>query len=193
MMLPVLTARVGPFLLLFVGFSGCASRSLSPEFTDLSKIYGDVCGHALGSEISDENFRASGYLSGYEPRMARFNAGLGGWVAEVSDIDQWIQVRLPWTIYVTGVLTQGSADNEYYVTEYKVKYKPEGEHWSCILDMHSQPKIFDGNIDNSTPKINDFRPAVLADYIRILPVKWQGVIAMRLEIFGGGCEECWQK
>lgn len=52
----------------------------------------------------------------------------GAWSAAENDINQWLQVDLgSWFTRVTGLATQGREDYDWWVIEYKLKYKERGE------------------------------------------------------------------
>ena len=43
---------------------------------------------------------------------------------------------------------------------------------------------FDGNKDKNNVVYHDLNPPIIARYIRFLPVKWEGEISMRVELYG---------
>lgn len=44
-----------------------------------------------------------------------------------------------------------------WVTAYSIKYSQNGKDWNPIVDDHSQDeKIFLGNFDNNSPRVNNF-------------------------------------
>ena len=43
---------------------------------------------------------------------------------------------------------------------------------------------FDGNKDKNSVVYHDLNPPIIARYIRFLPVKWEGEISMRVELYG---------
>ena len=57
-------------------------------------------------------------------RLDRLKEGdrRGAWNARVNDADQWIQVDLVIATNVSGIVIQGRAAYEQWVTEYKVQY-----------------------------------------------------------------------
>ena len=80
--------------------------------------------------ISDGQVSASSAL--YDTHQGRLNvkypAGLaGGWLAEVNDSNQWLQVDLLGVnVTVTGVATQGRSDADEWVTRYKIQHSENG-------------------------------------------------------------------
>ena len=51
------------------------------------------------------------------------------------------KVKLPTKLPVNGILTQGVPGEDSFVEKYKVEYSDDEQHWSCVMDMHSQPKV----------------------------------------------------
>ena len=91
--------------------------------------------------ITDSQITASGYWPNsvyHGPTNARLNrvaqtGTVGAWIAEsTTDKNQWIQAALGETAQVTGVMTQGRAGSQQYVTKFKVLYSDDGEEWNII-------------------------------------------------------------
>ena len=115
-----------------VHFGLRVSKILKLHFCPLSVKLGVE--HA--SIIPDANLNASSSLGGNPnrgnkstPSRGRLNkirtkpGFIGAWCPNVADTNQWIQVDLVNTTYVTGVLTQGRSDDAQWVTKYKVQYQ----------------------------------------------------------------------
>ncbi|XP_071786324.1 retinoschisin-like isoform X2 [Asterias amurensis] len=160
-----------------------------PEFLSFEKL-----GLEDGS-IPDESLSASSnYISSHSstPAGGRLNklpgeSAIGGWHPSVADTNQWIEVDLGNSTYVTGVLTQGRSGGPagQWVTMYKVQYEPPSP--TCLVDVKDQlgqTQMFNGNIDrNSIVERRFFKP-VLAVKIRIVPVGWRDFICLRFELLG---------
>ena len=96
-----------------------------------------MCQEALGMEngaISDGQISASSFFHDWHhPSLARLFLQRtayhgGGWSAQTSDSNQWLQVDLNSQYRVTRVATQGQNAQEWYqwVTTYKLQYKDDG-------------------------------------------------------------------
>ncbi|KAK7483904.1 hypothetical protein BaRGS_00024788, partial [Batillaria attramentaria] len=111
----------------------------------------------------------------------------GAWQPSVSDGRQWIEVDFLGQYPVSGVSTQGSAESPSWVTSYLVYTSTDGTHFYPIPDPedNSTARVFDGNTDQFTPVHNMFHK-VIARYVRIRPVEYNGAIAMRFNVYG--CE-----
>ncbi|XP_078346340.1 uncharacterized protein LOC144631705 isoform X1 [Oculina patagonica] len=149
-------------------------------------IYSD-CMSPLGLEangIPDSAITASSvWDSNHGPNNARiFHMAGGGrtgaWSAKTNDKGQWIQVNLGKSLEVTKIGLQGRQDYAQWLTEYRVSYSLDGQHFTV------QNQKYSGNKDQSTLVITDLVQPVKAQFIRILPEEWHGHISMRMELYG---------
>eukprot|EP00057_Strongylocentrotus_purpuratus_P014292 XP_011668766.1 PREDICTED: uncharacterized protein LOC590339 [Strongylocentrotus purpuratus] len=141
------------------------------------------------------------YDSNTGPRRARLNLPVtgvlkGGWSALTLDQSQWLQVDLRGTYRVTGIITQGRADANEWVTSYNVAHSLNGINFNIIQIAASQQKkyssyltflrAFTGNSDRTTQVTNYFSPPLTTRFIRVLPTMWFGHISLRMELLGAG-------
>nr|XP_009858219.1 uncharacterized protein LOC104265580 [Ciona intestinalis] len=152
------------------------------------------CDRKLGLEsgdIPDDRISVSTVIN--EHRYGKENARLNGdnaWVTYTAP-EQWIQIDLGKTMYVSGVQTQGQivpTHGRLLVSQYKVKYKssPRGNVWQAVSDRGG-PINFNGNTDGTRVASARFPEPVLAQIVRIVPVLWPARanrIALRLELLG---------
>ncbi|XP_039251478.2 retinoschisin-like [Styela clava] len=97
----------------------------------------------------------------------------GAWCAETDgDASDSITINLDSSVLVQGVITQGSSHADSYVLSYKVQYSDDGTSYTTITTDDGNDKIFVGNHDNQTPKSNEFKEAITAQYFRIVPVEY---------------------
>ncbi|XP_071850679.1 uncharacterized protein [Apostichopus japonicus] len=173
-------------------------------------LYEYNCKDSLGMEsgvIQDDQISASSshnYL--YQSERGRLMieadpeipAG-SGWIAGTSDSNQWFQVDMEEVTVFGGVVTQGSADEPYWVETYKVAYSNDSSTWTYIKDEDGSDRVFTGNSNQNSRQWRAFDD-VYARYIRILPQSWNGEIALRVEVLGctperrlrhlSSCERC---
>ncbi|KAJ8049747.1 Thrombospondin-4 [Holothuria leucospilota] len=157
-------------------------------------LYEYDCKDGLGMEsgvIQDDQISASSisdYLHpAYRGRLLMkadpdIPAG-SGWIAGTSDSNQWFQIDMEEVTIFGGVVTQGSADEEYWVETYKVAYSNDSTTWVYVKDTDGSEKVFTGNSDKNGRKRRVFDD-VYGRYIRILPQSWNTEIALRVEILG---------
>jgi len=115
------------------------------------------------------------------------NAVLWGdsvWTAEKSDFNQALLINLGSEKNVTGIATQGRANSNEYVIEYRIQYGSNGVDWTDYKEVDGLAKIFRGNTDGDYIVRNDFEHPIIAHWIRINPTKWQDRISLRVELYG---------
>ena len=92
---------------------------------------------ALGMEnrkIHDDQITASSYFEEYPPSNARLNligidGSNGGWSADVSDLNQWLQVDFQRSTIITAISTQGLQNGEEFVKKYTVSFSDDGNNF----------------------------------------------------------------
>ncbi|WAQ93441.1 EDIL3-like protein [Mya arenaria] len=135
-------------------------------------------GHIVTNMISVSSSR-DGNLN---PASARLNSH-GAWTPNHNDQKQYIQVNFLKPMLLTGIITQGRENSGSYVTSYKVLFSNDGFIWSPYQD-YGQDKIFSGNNNSGSMATNWFDHPIRAQYIRVVPLTWKGVIALRMELLG---------
>ncbi|ALC44456.1 Hml, partial [Drosophila busckii] len=83
---------------------------------------------------------------------------------------------------VSGFVTKGGADG--WVTGYKVLFSKHKPTWNTVLAPNGQPRIFEANVDAHTPRTHHFKKPLLTQYIKLVPIKWERNINMRIEPLG---------
>ncbi|XP_029195147.2 coagulation factor VIII-like [Acropora millepora] len=107
---------------------------------------------------------------------------LGGWCAEDSDNDPYLQVDLADTTVVTSVATQGLPGHANLALKYKLNYSCDGIHWF----EYEQGKIFHGYKNNLYVTKNKLPVPLETRLIRIRPQpsKHNDKACVRLELYG---------
>jgi len=104
----------------------------------------------------------------------------GGWASHSGEnwhknLEQWWQWDLGTQRMVTGVVTQGRADQDRWVNQYKVSHSSDNTTWFAV----DSGNRFYGNYDRNTKVQKNFKTPVNTRYIRIEPTQWSGRISMR--------------
>uniref|UniRef100_A0A8C2UZL6 Adipocyte enhancer-binding protein 1 n=1 Tax=Chinchilla lanigera TaxID=34839 RepID=A0A8C2UZL6_CHILA len=145
--------------------------------------------------IEDNQIRASSMLRhGLGAQRGRLNmqAGAneddyydGAWCAEDDPHTQWIEVDTRRTTRFTGVITQGrdSTIHDDFVTTFFVGFSNDSQTWVMYTNGYEE-MTFHGNVDKDTPVLSEFPEPVVARFIRIYPLTWNGSLCMRLEVLG---------
>ncbi|KAM6178511.1 adipocyte enhancer-binding protein 1 [Rhynchocyon petersi] len=145
--------------------------------------------------IEDNQIRASSMLRhGLGAQRGRLNMQAGpneddyydgAWCAEDDARTQWIEVDTRRTTRFTGVITQGrdSSTHDDFVTTFFVGFSNDSQTWTMYSNGYEE-MIFHGNVDKDTPVLSKFPEPVVARFIRIYPLTWNGSLCMRLEVLG---------
>ncbi|XP_028299099.1 retinoschisin 1a [Gouania willdenowi] len=168
-------------------FSGIRSlvQGCIPE-CPYHRPYGFEAGSVNPEQITCFNQdQYTGWFSSWLPSKARLNSqGFGcAWLSKFQDNNQWLQIDLNEVMVVSGILSQGRCDADEWVTKYSVQYRSDEKlNWIYYKDQTGNNRVFYGNSDRSSSVQNLLRPAIIARYIRILPLGWHTRIALRLEL-----------
>ncbi|XP_006166071.2 adipocyte enhancer-binding protein 1 isoform X3 [Tupaia chinensis] len=145
--------------------------------------------------IEDNQIRASSMLRhGLGAQRGRLNmqAGAneddyydGAWCAEDDSRTQWIEVDTRRTTRFTGVITQGRDSNIHddFVTTFFVGFSNDSQTWMMYTNGYEE-MTFHGNVDKDTPVLSELPEPVVARFIRVYPLTWNGSLCMRLEVLG---------
>ncbi|XP_045142264.1 adipocyte enhancer-binding protein 1 isoform X2 [Echinops telfairi] len=145
--------------------------------------------------IEDNQIRASSMLRhGLGAQRGRLNMQAGpneddyydgAWCAEDDAQTQWIEVDTRRTTRFTGVITQGRDSNIHddFVTTFFVGFSNDSQTWTMYSNGYEE-MTFHGNVDKDTPVLSEFPEPLVARFIRIYPLTWNGSLCMRLEVLG---------
>jgi hypothetical protein len=106
-----------------------------------------------------------------------------GWTALVSKVNQYAQLDLGSSLYVTKITTQPIAGDttSFRVTNYKVLTSTDG---TTFVDANDG-NVFSGNTTNTaanTKVTNTLVTPTLARYVRLSVVSWSGAVGMRFAV-----------
>ncbi|XP_013164723.1 PREDICTED: neurexin-4 isoform X1 [Papilio xuthus] len=148
---------------------------------DSLKYYYDYeCNEPL---VANAKLSATSSLRDRGPDNAKLY-GLNAWTASESDFDQQLVIDLGVVRNVTRIATQGRAHSQEFVQEYHISYGSNGLDYVQYKAAGGEVKMFEGNHDGNTVKRNEFEVPIIAQYIRINPMRWRDKISMRVEIYG---------
>uniref|UniRef100_A0A8C3SJJ5 Contactin associated protein 2 n=1 Tax=Chelydra serpentina TaxID=8475 RepID=A0A8C3SJJ5_CHESE len=113
------------------------------------------------------------------------STGAGGWSPSDSDHYQWLQVDFGSRKQISTIATQGRYSSSDWVTQYRMLYSDTGRNWK---PYHQDGNIwaFPGNTNSDSVIRHDLQHPVIARYIRIVPLDWngEGQIGLRIEVYG---------
>ncbi|XP_023136670.3 macrophage mannose receptor 1 [Amphiprion ocellaris] len=142
-----------------------------------------VCLHGLGVEdgnITDIQLTASSSSGQFTPQKGRLN-GDSCWMPSESPTSSWIQADLGQIRKVTGIVMQGCPQSDNWLTKFRIQHSKDGTTWT---DYTADGDSFPGSSDRNTPDTYLLGTPVSAQFIRILPVEFNGQAGFRFDVLG---------
>jgi hypothetical protein len=100
------------------------------------------------------------------------------WSALHNKVGQWMQFNTGEVQSIAGVVTQGRRNSDQRVTAFTVEVSEDGDTWASV----ECGRTFKGNKDSNTKVKTRFRSPVKAQFVRILPQKWNSHMSMRASV-----------
>uniref|UniRef100_A0A3B4Z649 Contactin associated protein like 2 n=1 Tax=Stegastes partitus TaxID=144197 RepID=A0A3B4Z649_9TELE len=109
----------------------------------------------------------------------------GGWSPLDTDRYQWLQVDLGSRKQVVAIVTQGRYSSFDWTSKYRLLYSDTQKNWRPYL-QDGNIWTFEGNTNSEGVVRHELQHAILARYIRFIPLDWsrEGRIGVRLEFYG---------
>ncbi|XP_026876989.2 contactin-associated protein-like 2b isoform X1 [Electrophorus electricus] len=135
------------------------------------------------SAFSSSSVLAHDFGAGYAKLYRR--VGHGGWSPLDSDRYQWLQVDLKGRKQITAIATQGRYSSSDWTKQYRLLYSDTGNNWRPYR-QDGNIWTFSGNWNSETVARHELQHAIVARYLRFLPLEWseEGRIGLRLEVYG---------
>uniref|UniRef100_A0A665V3T6 Contactin-associated protein-like 2 n=1 Tax=Echeneis naucrates TaxID=173247 RepID=A0A665V3T6_ECHNA len=135
------------------------------------------------SSLTSSSVFTRGHGAGY----AKLNRkqGAGGWSPLDTDHYQWLQIDLGSRKQVVSIATQGRYSSMDWTSKYRLLYSDTQKNWRPYL-QDGNIWTFEGNMNSETVVRHELQHAILARYIRFIPLAWsrEGRIGVRLELYG---------
>lgn len=108
---------------------------------------------------------SSQYNKYYGPNRSRLNTKKqgtkrGAWSARKNDKKQWLQIKLNKVSKVKGVVTQGRADSNQWVTSFTLQYSQDGYNFK----KYKNGEVLFGNKDRNSLRGHILEPPIIARY-----------------------------
>ena len=104
----------------------------------------------------------------------------GAWSAKTNDVNQWIAGTFLQSKQIESVTTQGREDSDQWVKSYTLETSSTGNEWTPV----DSGRVYTGNSDRNTKRVNYLPYVTVATSIRLRPVTWNGHISMRWAVDG---------
>ncbi|XP_068629642.1 hemocytin [Battus philenor] len=134
----------------------------------------------LGADIPIENIEVS---SNNDARPYLKLDSERGWRPAYSTPGEWIMFDFTSPRNITGIKTKGGANG--WVTAYNVMYSCNlSVPFSPVVDNRGEKQLFLANFDADSVVWTKFLPPIRAQYLKIMPIKWNRNMEMRIEPVG---------
>lgn len=128
-------------------------------------------------------------LSSFKPNIQKAEAremlkltSLKGWRPNIDSPNEFVVFDFYQPRNITGVKSKGG---EYgWVKAYTIQYTQNFKIWNVLQNPDGSPKLFLGNFDSTTPKVNNFKYPIQARALKIIPIKWHDCIELKIEPLG---------
>ncbi|CAH0407172.1 unnamed protein product [Chilo suppressalis] len=155
--------------------------TVTKTYAETVRYYYDYeCNEPL---VANSKLTATSSLRDRGPENAKLY-GLNAWTASENDFDQQLVIDLGSVKNITRISTQGRAHSQEFVQEYHISYGSNGLDYVQYKAAGGEIKMFEGNQDGNTVHKNEFEVPIIAQYIRVNPMRWRDKISMRVEVYG---------
>ncbi|XP_015231842.1 PREDICTED: macrophage mannose receptor 1-like [Cyprinodon variegatus] len=159
-----------------------ASSSIGSFTAQKARLNGDSCWMPSGSGrklVSKYPLTVSFMLSPQErPNWSTLGKTR---CSALSASSSWIQVNLGQIRKVTGIVIQGCPQSDHWVTKFKLQHSVDGTSWK---DYSADGEFFPGSTDRNIPETQLLGTPVSAQYVRLLPVEFNGQAGLRFDVLG---------
>ncbi|TTC44339.1 Contactin-associated protein-like 5 [Bagarius yarrelli] len=170
---------------------------------DVARAASQRCDEVLASPLPYSAFSSSSVLApDFGAGYAKLNrrVGNGGWSPMDSDSYRWLQVDLRGRKQITAIATQGRYSSTDWTKEYRLlysdtatnwkPYRQDGNIWVNIFICKPYSKVYRqgvlGNWNSERVVRHELQYAIVARYLRFIPLVWsaEGRVGLRVEVYG---------
>lgn len=151
-------------------------------------LNGECFAGMKSGNIEDDQIDASSWWSqphrgGHHPMNARLDAATHAWEPNTTkSAPHWIGVDFRTPRVVQGLILQGRhLSHNHWTTSFKVQYGDDAARLRFITEGKGD-KVFVGSNDRDTHAVRIFPEEITARFVRIVPVTWHAIPAIRFEI-----------
>lgn len=148
-----------------------------------------ICDDAMGVNsglLRGNQIKLSSFKSDVPVEKARESLKLSspiGWQPNIDSPNEFVLFDFLQLRNVTGIKTKGG--NRGWVSAFNVLYTQDFIIWNKLLKADgSGEQLFLGNFDAVTEKTNHFRFPIQARAIKLIPIKWNSCIELKIEPLG---------
>lgn len=105
-----------------------------------------------------------------------------GWQPNIDSLNEYVVFDFVEPRNVTGIETKGGKHG--WVTAYNILFTNDFVVWNTLQNEDGTPKVFIGNFDAGSPKVNHFKYPIQARAVKLVPIKWNECIELKAEPIG---------
>lgn len=105
-----------------------------------------------------------------------------GWQPNIDSPNEYVLFDFREPRNVTGVETKGGENG--WVTAFNILFSNDFVVWNTLQNEDGSPKLFIGNVDAGTSKVNYFKYPIKTKALKLVPVKWNDCIELKAEPIG---------
>lgn len=147
-----------------------------------------MCDDPLGvtnGNLRPEQIRLSSTKGTVSPIAAAESLKLNapqGWQPNVDSLNEYVLFDFREPRNVTGIETKGG--KRCWVTAYNVLFTNDFVIWNALQTDDGTPKVFIGNVDSASSKVNHFKYPIQTTALKLVPIKWNECIELKAEPIG---------
>ncbi|XP_077495549.1 uncharacterized protein LOC144106577 isoform X2 [Amblyomma americanum] len=121
------------------------------------------------------------------PQAARMRSP-GSWAPKPSTEKEFIEVDIGKSAHLYGIETKGDAALGAWLTSFTLMYSSDGVGYSQLSNADGSPKVLGANHDASSLHRQYFEEPFEARFVRIQPVSWENMAALKLDLLACAVE-----
>lgn len=132
----------------------------------------------ISKQLTDDAYSSSSHFDRYHAaKFSRLNSteGKANWSSKINDKKQWLQINLGTPKKIIAVAVQGRFNHPQWVTKYDLLISSDLKIWEEI-------KNITGVNDQDSISVFQLKKPFIGQYIRFVPVEWNGHISMRADV-----------
>lgn len=147
-----------------------------------------MCDDPLGvtnGKLSPDQIKFSSIRGTVTPTAAAESLKLTapqGWQPNIDSPNEYVLFDFREPRNVTGIETKGGKNG--WVTAFNILFTNDFVVWNTLQADDGSPKLFIGNVDAETPKMNHFKYPIQAKALKLVPIKWNERIELKAEPIG---------
>jgi hypothetical protein len=144
----------------------------------VNSISDSVPFHWIFDEIDLKKFdSSSSWNRNYSARHAKIDNEKQFWCAKFKDDKQWISFEMDQPFEINKLKIQGAPHGKFYVKTFDLAYSVDKKSWTTLYNET-------GLKSGTDTKEISFETTIVAKYIKIIPIEFEGFPGIRIDFYG---------